>query len=180
MEVITLPTATRERTRLRFTDEQVGQANSVNLLELARMYGYVLEDKERRAYHAKDSGGLFFYKDNKTVTDALGGVSSYEYDLLGNLIKETNEIGSVTEYEYDALGRVVSVKNPLGKTDTFAYDALGRIKSVTDKNSNTTRYNYDASGNIIEAIDAMNNSSYFEYDAMNRLTKVTLDRKSVV
>ena len=76
-----MPTATREHTRLRFTDEQVGQANSVNLLELARMYGYVLEDKERRAYHAKDSGGLFFYKDNNTFkhfgSDKKGGAINF-------------------------------------------------------------------------------------------------------
>lgn len=48
--------------RLRFTDEQVEQANSVNLLKLAGQYGYELEDSERKAYHAKHSGGLYFYK----------------------------------------------------------------------------------------------------------------------
>jgi hypothetical protein len=55
-EVIDVGTATRGRRR--FTDEQLEQANSVNLLELARQYGYELENTERRAYHAKHSGGL--------------------------------------------------------------------------------------------------------------------------
>lgn len=58
-----MPNATRERERLRFTDEQIEQANNVNLLELARQYQYELEDKEHKAYHAKHSGGLCFYKD---------------------------------------------------------------------------------------------------------------------
>jgi len=72
-------TATRER--LRFTDEQLAQANDVNLLDLARQYGYELEDKERRAYHAKRSGGLYFYKDNNVFhhfgSDKKGGAVAF-------------------------------------------------------------------------------------------------------
>jgi len=45
-----MPATTQERGRLRFTDQQIEQANSVNLLVLAKMYGYDLEDKERRAW----------------------------------------------------------------------------------------------------------------------------------
>ena len=67
--------------RLRFTDEQIEQANGVNLLELARQYGYELEDKERKAYHAKHSGGLYFYKDNNTFkhfgSDIKGGAINF-------------------------------------------------------------------------------------------------------
>ena len=55
---------TVSRKRLRFTEEQLRQANSVSLLKLAGQYGYELEEKESRAYHAKHSGGLYFYKDN--------------------------------------------------------------------------------------------------------------------
>ena len=54
---------TVSRKRLRFTEEQLRQANSVSLLKLAGQYGYELEEKESRAYHAKHSGGLYFYKD---------------------------------------------------------------------------------------------------------------------
>ena len=73
--------STVERSRLRFTNEQIEQANSVNLLELARQYGYELEDKERKAYHAKHSGGLYFYKDNNTFkhfgSDVKGGAINF-------------------------------------------------------------------------------------------------------
>lgn len=67
--------------RLRFSDEQIEQANNVNLLELARQYGYELEDKERKAYHAKHSGGLYFYKNNNSFkhfgTDQKGGAINF-------------------------------------------------------------------------------------------------------
>jgi hypothetical protein len=78
-EVIDMATATSGR--LRFTDAQIEQANSVNLLELARQYGYDLEDKEHRAYHAKHSGGLYFYKDSNTFkhfgSDTKGGAINF-------------------------------------------------------------------------------------------------------
>ena len=76
-----MPTATQERGRLRFTDEQVEQANNVKLLELARQYGYELEDTERKAFHAKHSGGLYFYKNDNTFKhfgmDAKGGAINF-------------------------------------------------------------------------------------------------------
>ena len=79
-EVINMATATT-RERLRFTDEQIEQANGVDLLDLARQYGYELEDKERKAFHAKHSGGLYFYKDNNTFkhfgSDTKGGAINF-------------------------------------------------------------------------------------------------------
>jgi hypothetical protein len=79
MEVIDMATAARDR--LRFTDEQLEQANSVNLLELARQYGYELENTESKAYHAKHSGGLYFYKNSNTFkhfgSDTKGGAINF-------------------------------------------------------------------------------------------------------
>ena len=67
--------------RLRFTKEQLEQANSVSLLMLARQYGYELEDTESRAYHARHSGGLYFYKDNNVFkhfgSDKKGGAITF-------------------------------------------------------------------------------------------------------
>lgn len=47
-----------------FTKEQIRSANQVNLIEFAKSQGYVLENGGRRAYHAKQSGGLYFFKDS--------------------------------------------------------------------------------------------------------------------
>lgn len=74
--------STADSGRLRFTDEQIEKANSVNLLELARQYGYELDyKKESRAIHAKHSGGLCFYKDNNAFkhfgSDCKGGAINF-------------------------------------------------------------------------------------------------------
>jgi uncharacterized protein RhaS with RHS repeats len=36
----------------------------------------------------------------ETVKDAFDGVRTYQYDLLGRLVKETNELGKITKYTY--------------------------------------------------------------------------------
>lgn len=50
--------------RALFTKEQIRSANQVNLIEFAKSQGYTLENGGRRAYHAKQSGGLYFFKDS--------------------------------------------------------------------------------------------------------------------
>lgn len=73
--------ATTAKDRLRFTNEQLERANSVNLLELARQYGYELENTESKAFHAKHSGGLYFYKNSNTFkhfgSDIKGGAINF-------------------------------------------------------------------------------------------------------
>jgi hypothetical protein len=62
---------------LPFTKDQIAEANQVNLIELARSQGYRLENGGRRALHAKQSGGLYFFRDSNKYfhfsTDTHGG-----------------------------------------------------------------------------------------------------------
>lgn len=60
-----------------FTSNQITQANNINLIEFAKSHGYILENGGRRALHAKQSGGLYFFKDSNKYyhfsTDTRGG-----------------------------------------------------------------------------------------------------------
>jgi hypothetical protein len=64
-----------------FTNEQIQTANSVNLIKLAEQFGYTIEDKDPRAYHALHSGGLYFFKDKNTffhhASGRTGGAISF-------------------------------------------------------------------------------------------------------
>ena len=42
----------------KFTEDEIRQANSVDILSLARGYGYEPEKAGRKAVHMKHSGGL--------------------------------------------------------------------------------------------------------------------------
>lgn len=62
---------------LPFTKDQIVQANSIDLIEFAKSHGYTLENGGRRALHAKQSGGLYFFLDSNKYyhfsTDTSGG-----------------------------------------------------------------------------------------------------------
>ena len=90
-----------------------------------------------------------------TITNALGGVRSFEYDLLGRIKTVTDKKGNVTEYFCDANGNIVQTKDALGNSSYFEYDSMNRLKKVTlyRKNSRQnvneaqiTVYHYDYRG----------------------------------
>ncbi|WP_334075560.1 RHS repeat-associated core domain-containing protein [Paenibacillus sp. A14] len=123
--------------------------------------------------------------------------TDYEYDLLGNLVKETDARGSEVSYTYDALNRLssriqkwggadaavkydydpagnrLSETNELGFTQRYAYDAMNRVSSVTDAKGHELSYEYDAAGNQLSKTDALGNRTSFAYDKLNRLVSIT-------
>lgn len=66
---------------LPFTKDQIKQANEVSLIELVKAHGYSLESGGRRALHARQSGGLYLFRDNNKFyhfsTDTRGGPIDY-------------------------------------------------------------------------------------------------------
>lgn len=75
-----------------FSKEQISIANRVNLIEFAKSNGYILENGGRRAYHAKQSGGLYFFKDSNRYyhfsTDTSGGPIDFVMQFLNMDFKE--------------------------------------------------------------------------------------------
>lgn len=75
----------------------------------------------------KNGGNLSINGLNQLMDD---GSSTYEYDLNGNLKKQSNP--PVT-YRYDALNRLISI-NREGKQTDFAYDAFNRMIGINQGN----------------------------------------------
>ena len=48
----------------KFTEDEIRKANSVDILSLARGYGYEPEKAGRKAVHMKHSGGLYIFPEN--------------------------------------------------------------------------------------------------------------------
>ncbi len=106
------------------------------------------------------------------VVDALGNYETYEYDLLGQVIKTTNPMGKETGYKYDSQGNIISITNTLGGITTYDYDLCNQLTSVTDPLNNTTNYTYDSMGNVISITNAQDKVTSYTYDLENRLTSV--------
>jgi RHS repeat-associated protein len=128
------------------------------------------------------------------MTNALNGVTRYEYDKmgrlvqeftpmnfetkmeyddLGRLVKSVDHEGNVTEYDYDALGQLLKKTNADKTFVEYAYNANGWLTDVWNEDGAVLSYGFDKNGNITLTTDAMGYSTAYKYNRLNRLTSVT-------
>lgn len=104
---------------------------------------------------------------------APGPTLSWTYDDLGNLLRMTDALGHVTAYDYDLLDRNTKITDPDNGVTSFAYDADGNATSVTDADGNKTSYTYDLFDRKISETDALGAVTNFTLDAFGNLTAET-------
>ncbi|MGW0531454.1 DUF6531 domain-containing protein [Streptomyces sp. NPDC003032] len=124
--------------------------------------------------------------------EAEAEVSTYSYDVLGNLTEASNPHSSVhlrrdskgalvaetvngrtVTYEYDAVGRRTRRVTPSGAIGEWSYDAVGNRTSLTSS-ARTMGFQHDSQGREVsrttDASVAVNNA----YDLLGRLTDQTV------
>ncbi|MFP3984111.1 MAG: phospholipase A2 [Desulfurivibrionaceae bacterium] len=106
------------------------------------------------------------------LTDAKGQTTSFTYDKLDRLVKETDPLGNTIRYQYDSAGNLVSRTNPDGSTINYEYDALGRLLARNYPDGTETTFAYDAEGKLVSAANQYI-SYHMEYDTLGRLTEIT-------
>ena len=121
---------------------------------------------------------------------------SYEYDLNGNKIKQTDVTGKTTEYIYDELDQLLEIHDGGKCITAFKYNDDGTIKEAVSANGMKNLYGYDTDKNLISlnidfngevlaknkyAYDSNGNrtikrqlrgTTYYAYDSINQLTNV--------
>ncbi|WPB74322.1 RHS repeat-associated core domain-containing protein [Archangium violaceum] len=109
-------------------------------------------------------------REKVTWTDAYGQTTQ---------VREKN--GSTyqyTTYQYDLLGNLVRVTDAAGNATTVSWDSLGRKLAGCDPDTGCSSYTYDEAGHILTYRDAKGQVSSFTYDALGRrLTKTLADGK---
>ena len=89
------------------------------------------------------------------------GTSSFQYDLAGNLVAESDSLGRVTSRSYNARGQETSVTLPdpdgagplTAPVFTKAFNARGELVSQTDAMGNSTSWTYNAQGQALTQTD---------------------------
>ena len=76
---------------------------------------------------------------------------------------------AVTTYDYDLFGNLEIVTDTKGITTTMTYDNFGRKTDMDDPDMGEWEYEYDALGNLRRQTDANGNILCFEYDVLGRL-----------
>ncbi len=119
-----------------------------------------------------------------TISQECGGVKkSYEYDCLGNMIKESPYAGYSITYEYDPAGNVVSQTDSTGVTSKKEYDGLGRlVKEYTPKGiagNYFTQYTYKGFTDMLKSVtipldNGQNMVKEYETDKTGNVLKETV------
>jgi RHS repeat-associated protein len=104
------------------------------------------------------------------VCEVYGGAALLGGGTPSSCGLDISGIGFLTSYGYDILGNLTTVSQGGVTPRTYTYDSLSRQTSATDPESGTTSYAYDANGNLSSRIDARNITTNYAYDALNRIT----------
>lgn len=115
----------------------------------------------------------------KSITDACGNEIRYFYNELDLLCKvertgtdsESLE-GHVTTFEHDLSGKLICETDALMQKTLYSYDDMGELSSRVDRDGNETIYTRDGNGNIT-GIRYMDGSEVLcKYNALNGLKEV--------
>jgi RHS repeat-associated protein len=152
---------------------------------------YDLLDRLETETVALEDGGsatvrYTYYNDGRrrTLTDAFGRVTFYEYDGRGNLKRVTANQGlpdqHVTSYEYWPDDLLRTITKPNGTVTSYEYDRADRLTSVVVRLDAAVlasfAYTYDANGNRLTQVETNGSgpeTTSYTYDALNRLETVT-------
>ena len=99
-----------------------------------------------------------------TMTDPLGRITSFDYDVHGNVTRITYADGTAdeayVEFEYDSAFNVAAFIDELGRRTEYDYDALNRLVTLTLADP-------DGVGSLTSPVYA------YEYNKRNLVTKET-------
>lgn len=109
-------------------------------------------------------------------------ITTYQYDLKGQLVRIIDPNGGETVFEYSPAGRLILTRLPNQTKTRYSYDRAGRITGIEHLTADSSSiaswlYEYDGSGNRIAEYAHDGSVAKFEYDRSNRLiSEIRLDR----
>ena len=98
-------------------------------------------------------------------TDNRNNLSmTWQYDIIGNVIRKTNFQNQVQKYVYDSTNRLVSmsVGEPVTLQASYHYDPAGRLLSRILSNGSSTLYTYSADGFLLTMKQVAANGSIID------------------
>ena len=119
-----------------------------------------------------------------SMTDALGRVTAFSYDVANRKTVVTDPLGNTTTYVIDTANRYTSITGPTAggvvQQMTYLYDAAGNLARSTDAQGNYTAWVYDAHGNLLTQTDNLGNRLERTYNAANQVLTSTVYRTPAV
>ncbi|MGE4485119.1 MAG: hypothetical protein AB7C97_08420, partial [Oscillospiraceae bacterium] len=111
-----------------------------------------------------------------STTDGNGNTTTYVYDDLDRLLKETLPDGLCRTNVYDDMRNTLTTTDANGTGLVYCYDPFGLLSSVKDGASGAvlTERKYDLRDNLISQTDANGNKTEYAYDSLKRVTSTAV------
>ena len=124
------------------------------------------------------------YEDNSvtgetiaTIDNRNGGTQTMVSNSAGNGVSVTDSIGGVTSYRYDAAGNVIYYSTPSGKVENYSYDEKGNLVEITSNYGEKYTYTYNEKNQLTSKLSNVGDNCYYEYNEKNQLLKATENGK---
>ena len=162
-------------------------------------YEYDADDRLVKVVDALDGETTYTYDNIGqiiAITNALGDQTTTDYDDDNRPVKDSNELAEAesethcVSYDYDLMGRVVKLTNEDGTFESYTYDENGNVRTITDENGNITSYTYNKNNQVLTITDPMGGVTAFTYgpttvvstetDALGGVTAYTYDENDNV
>ena len=131
-------------------------------------------DERNRLLSYKDKSGVVteyeYGKRSLKISNDIG-TYTYDYDILGRVVLETDMLGNTKKYEYNELGKVSKIKT--GEKETvYIYHKGGLLHKKMYPDKRYEVFSYDKVGNLINRENEKGDYILFNYDRLNRITKI--------
>ena len=125
---------------------------------------------------------------NLTTYDEKKNRIDYDFNSRGDIIKITEHNNGeeyFTTYDYDVLGNLISIVDNEGNVFNFSYDSLGRKVGEIDPDLGEIIYSYDLNGNLVSENRShgglVSDGDYnYEYNSLGQLVNVSLVNGTLV
>jgi len=106
-----------------------------------------------------------------SVTGPDGGVTRYQFNAVGQVVRRTSPLDRVERNVFDLLGRRVQSVSAEGAVNSRAYDDAGNLASLTQPDGNEMTFAYGRDRQLEAVVDVAGGRWTFERDACGRLLR---------
>jgi len=149
---ITMPAATVGGTTpyVDFSYDDLGRRTQM-IDELGRYTNYEYDGRSNLTSVIQANPGDI---NDHSLSSAARPTYKYQYDVLDNLLIETDPLGRRTQYNYDAASRLTHQIDALGGVQSYGYDAFSRNTARTDALGRVTDFEFDQRDQLRKVTEA--------------------------
>ena len=107
-----------------------------------------------------------------TWQDANGKTSTYEYNVFGDLTRETDPTGVTTLYEYDVNGNRIALVDGLGNRTEFEFSGYNKMTALRHDSQILYTISHNDLGEMTTVTDAIGHTMTFDYDCLGNMVRV--------